>query len=470
MRTSSVTIDSLFRREFLCGVWTLMVAVLAIGHATALRNTLTVLVVLATLALYARRNWSLVPCKLEAVLLIAWAAASVAWSPTPDVSLGKVRTDLLLPLTAYVAAFCIARSARGFMWIMVGMGLGLLALAFFSAFEYLPHTLTPAGILLKLAAGIINPLPYWYPGPGDASMFAILCVGPSLALRRLESRGGKWLAWTALGLLLFVAVTTNNRAAAVVLPLAIALDFFLNRKHAQRRGGGPTQHRSAEVRSRSRHVALVAVGVVAACVILATVLELGARDRLRTGGRPPAVGSSAIELAMHDTRPQIWSYYLRLGMTHPIIGAGFGRTVPGVLYQTESDKALAALDSSAYSHAHNLFINWWLQLGIVGLVLLLLLLFGLLRSALRLLRSLPATNALAVAIVVTLAAAIARNLTDDFLIYGMATMFWTVLGALFGEATRRNTAASATNSDATLIARLRRESKFTHQVKRPCRS
>lgn len=38
--------------------------------------------------------------RLDAHARFAWVTASVAWSPTPDVSLGKVRTDLLLPLTA----------------------------------------------------------------------------------------------------------------------------------------------------------------------------------------------------------------------------------------------------------------------------------------------------------------------------------------------------------------------------------
>lgn len=427
-----------------------MMAVLAIGHATALRNSVTALVVLATLIAYARRNWSAVPCKLEVFLLLAWAAASIGWSQTPDISSGKLRTDLLLPVAAYFAAFCITRSARGFMWIMAGLGLGLFALATFSVFEYLPRVLTPADIPLQAAAGIVRPLPYWYPGPGDASMFAILCIGPGLALLRLESRRGRWLGWSILGLLIFVIATTNNRAATFGVPLAVVLYFFLDRKHPERYSGDDSSElKSVQPRSRLRHRVRVAAGAVAVCVALALVLELGARDRLRTAGRPPPAGSAAIELAMHDTRPQIWAHYLRLGMAHPLVGAGFGRTVPGIRYHTESDRALAALDSSAYIHAHNLFINWWLQLGIVGLALLLLLLAGLVRSGFRLLRSLPAAHALAAAIVVTLAAMIARNLTDDFLIYGMATTFWTVLGALFGEADRRGAEAVATSMAAS---------------------
>lgn len=425
-----------------------MVAVLAVGHVTALRNTLTALVVLATLVAYGRRNWGAVPCKLEIFLLLAWAAASIGWSQTPDISSGKLRTDLLLPVAAYVAAFCIVRSARGFMWIMAGLGLGLLALAAFSVFEYLPAMLTPADIPLQAAAGIVNPLPYWYPGPGDASMFAILCIGPALALLRLESRRGRWLGWGILGLLAFVIATTNNRAATFGVPLAVALYFFLIRKHPERYSDPSSDPRSVRPRSRVRHRVRVTAVAVAVCVASALVLELGARDRLRTAGRPLTMGSAAIELAMHDTRPRIWAHYLRLGMAHPLVGAGFGRTVPGIRYHTESDRALAAVDSSAYIHAHNLFINWWLQLGIVGLALLLLLLAGLVRTAFRLLRSLPAAHALAAATVVTLAAMIARNLTDDFLIYGMATTFWTVLGALFGEADRRSAAASATSLTA----------------------
>ena len=40
------------------------------------------------------------------------------------------------------------------------------------------------------------------------------------------------------------------------------------------------------------------------------------------------------------------------------------------------------------------------------------------------------------AVIVTLVATLARNLTDDFLVYAMATTFCVVIGALLGEASR----------------------------------
>ena len=111
------------------GWWSVM-TLLPIGHVTGLRNTVSTLVVLGTAVWLGKDAWRGVPARWIGVALLAWCAASVAWSVVPDVSIGKWRTDLLLPLLAYAAAFGYVRRSARIDVILGGTvtGIGLLAL------------------------------------------------------------------------------------------------------------------------------------------------------------------------------------------------------------------------------------------------------------------------------------------------------------------------------------------------------
>lgn len=436
------------RRIALACAWALLVAVLAVGHVTGLRNSLTVLVSLGTLAICAR-EWRTIPCKSVAIALLAWAAASTLWSPAPDVSWGKWRTDLLLPLLAGAAAFCYARRARGLRVITIGLILGLAALSVLSIFAYIPADWVPQSWSLEQSAGIVRPLPHWYPGPGDASMFAILCVAPIYVAWRTTSvstapvraiRRERVALVAAWSMFAFVLITTNNRNAVLVAPGALILASLLDRR-ARRESKPSIGKRVRMTAPRSARIARYVFAALLLFATIAAVLEIGSRERLRYLHEPLAGESAAIELLSKDTRPAIWRYYIVRGLEHPWIGMGFGRTVPGLGWRTESDRELAAVEPNAYIHAHNVLLNWWLQLGIVGLVLLGTAMAVLVKTAARFVQAAdasrrPAARLVYQAVIVTLVATLARNFTDDFLVYAMATTFCVVIGALLGEAAR----------------------------------
>ena len=442
-------------RIALACAWALLVAVLAVGHVTALRNSLTVLVSLVTLAICAR-EWRTIPCKSVTIALLAWAAVSILWSPATEVSWGKWRTDLLLPLLAGAAVFCFVRRARGFRVIVLGLVLGLAALSALSIFAYVPVEWVPKSWALEQSAGIVRPLPHWYPGPGDASMFAIFCIAPLYVAWRTTTvaiapvrviRRERVLLLVAWLLLALVSITTNNRNAVLVAPAVLILAIFLDRRA---RRGSTTAIVAGDVsiarhvrmtERRSARVAIVVFVALLSFAAIAAVLELGARERLRYLHKPLAGESAAIELLSNDTRPAIWRYYIVRGLEHPWIGMGFGRTVPGIGWRTESDRELAAVEPNAYIHAHNVVLNWWLQLGVVGLALLGTAMVVIVRTAASFVQAAdasrrPAARLVYQAVIVTLVATLARNLTDDFLVYAMATTFCVVIGALLGEASR----------------------------------
>lgn len=417
--------------------WVVTIAILALGHLTAVRNVVTVAVALLSLALYAR-DWRAIPCKTVALAVLALAAASLLWSAAPAVTWSKWRTDLAIPLLAGAGCFVFVRATGRFEAIVAGAVLGLVFLASFSVFAY--GTIdVPPGIPFERTAGIVRPLPRWYPGPGDASMFAIFALIPLYIASRAADASSMRRAVLAAGwlLLAFVLVTTNNRNAVLVAPFVLLLMWLLDRRSAHAPSGASAPATTPAVRAMR-----FARWVVIVLLLVATVgaaLEWGARERLRYLRKPMQGDSAAIALASADTRPAIWRYYARHGLEHPWLGMGFGRTVPGIGWETESDKTLSAVEPNAYIHAHNLLLNWWLQLGVAGVALLVAAAVTIERTARRLRDAATASasaRTLYVAVVGVLTATLLRNLTDDFLVFGMATMFCVVTAALLGEASR----------------------------------
>jgi O-antigen ligase len=378
-----------------------------------------------------------------------WATLSLLWSAAPAVSLGKLRTDLWLPLLAAVAAFYFVREAEGLRHVVRGLAVGLVLLTCISIFAYLPVAWAPSWIPFEQAGGIVHPLPHWYPGPGDASMFTILSIAPLMLAWHVWPKSRRFVVMSAL-LLAFVLVTTNNRNAVLVAPVVVIFQWLLDRRagrvaiDASSRDGAKRRFRSIAL-----SIALVAIVLVA----LLALLEFGARERLAYLHKPLDGDSAAVELVENDTRPVIWRYYFTRGLEHPWIGVGFGRTVPGIGWQTESDRALAAIEPNAYIHAHNVLLNWWLQLGAVGLAMLATVLTRIAWSARRSVRDRGDARWVYHALLTTLLATLARNLTDDFLVYGMATVFCIIVAALLGELSRRD-AASIEPADPSTSRRI----------------
>ena len=248
---------------------------------------------------------------------------------------------------------------------------GITCLALLSLPALLPSdlaSLVTRWLPVEAFPNVVNPLPIWYPGVGDASMAASLASAsivfakrwlPTVSRRALQ--GSSIAAW---GFVLIIVVVSNNRNAAIAIPAVVLLSVWLDRR---RRTSSKTDR--AEKISW-RRIALACIATIS-LVGFVGLLEAGSRQRLQVIGVPVAEDQSAlVMLTERDTRPMIWAYYEKLAMRAPVIGVGFGRTVPGLTYHTQDDRQLALVEFNAYIHAHNLFLNWWLQTGVVGVLLL----------------------------------------------------------------------------------------------------
>ena len=125
-------------------------------------------------------------------------------------------------------------------------------------------------------------------------------------------------------------------------------------------------------------------------------------------------------------RVRLWGSAIEMLWDHPFFGIG----LDNFLYQYNPARGGSYLDPAAWrepdlSHPHNLFLDWWLSLGVVGLVLLLRLLASFRRLAAAGLRAQGVDRALAVGAVGAMLATVVHGLTDNsFFLPDLAALWW----------------------------------------------
>lgn len=85
-----------------------------------------------------------------------------------------------------------------------------------------------------------------------------------------------------------------------------------------------------------------------------------------------------IEKTPYENRIGVWKTALIAGFKHPILGGGLGNTE--VLIRNASLKLHNNLIGYYVDSSHNIFLDWWVQAGVIGLSVLILLLFFAVRS------------------------------------------------------------------------------------------
>jgi O-antigen ligase len=205
-------------------------------------------------------------------------------------------------------------------------------------------------------------------------------------------------------------------AVAIVLAVSIGLRWPLGIESAK-----PT---------RAFRMWLTAVGVGAVAVAIAVVFLF------------PSLPDRFINPDSGVKRFDIWVSALKMGRDHPFFGIAQDQCLtqhqlknPDGTYHYITKAQVSELYTS---HPHNIVLDWWLSLGIMGLLVLVWLLWRYYREAINLARwcaSKAASDALLRAVVIGLIAAM-----TDFLVHGLvdnsyflmdlALIFWLSCGAI----------------------------------------
>ncbi len=148
-------------------------------------------------------------------------------------------------------------------------------------------------------------------------------------------------------------------------------------------------------------------------------------------------GTSVVQAAQADLRPQIWHYWLNQIPSSPWLGHGYGKRVQQSYFLKEQGlpkmpKNCSPLQCVMGSHAHNILIDTTVQTGVLGLLAWVYLLwsvmgyqaaFGYHQAAQVYVR---AGQALVLAMII-------KNFTDDFMDFEGSLMFWVYWGVLWAR-------------------------------------
>jgi O-antigen ligase len=168
--------------------------------------------------------------------------------------------------------------------------------------------------------------------------------------------------------------------------------------------------------------ALLFIAVIAGAGLIFLVATQGAR--LGEHGGKVEVGN--------DLRLRYWPAVVARIAEQPFHGVGFGRNA---MKLGHPDLVPAA--DPMFWHAHNLFLNYGLAMGIPGIIALILLFASLAATYWRMYRMEdPVLVTVGMAGILLLASVVLRNLTNDFFQRDVALMFWAMNGLFLGVGLR----------------------------------
>jgi O-antigen ligase len=226
-----------------------------------------------------------------------------------------------------------------------------------------------------------------------------------------------------LALLLAAARVTDNRMVWVALAAVWATAATL----------AAHRWRAALARAPGRWLAPLAVLLV----VLGLLFADAAREKAMTHFPRDTTVAQSLE---HDPRIALWNRTAARIAERPWTGYGFGSAIL-------REELRGELGNPLLVHAHNLFVNQWLQTGAVGLALFVALLAAVAWRYLRFYRAPSDTLAfLGVLGLALLVGFIVKNLTDDFLTRSNAKEFWALNAAILGWGIRLERAALSARS------------------------
>lgn len=319
----------------------------------------------------------------------AWCVASLAWSVDPVLTFSELRAELLY---AVAVLFIVRHAMRGGAEriLLPAAGVACVALGVLSVF----WALTGAASRFAAGAGYVSStVLVLFP----VGCVAVMAPGLGAPVRRIGVA-------MVVGLLA-AGLTTFNRTLGPALALEVVLVAIL---------------------LSGRAMLLRRLTWVLVAAVLFAVLQAGVAHMARFTGEGVAASSE-----LDDPRPAIWSHVAGRIAEAPLTGRGYGRDI---LAKNLRD----TFNNPLVSHAHNVFLDAGVQLGIPGVVLLAALFGAVAFAGLTYARSEDGiARACGAALVALVAGTVTRNLTDDLWVRQNALLFWLAAAALCGLAARR---------------------------------
>jgi O-antigen ligase len=246
-----------------------------------------------------------------------------------------------------------------------------------------------------VAAESIRRLSAPFPHPNAFALYALRVTVFSIALVAFAPRRSAWLIAPA-AVCVIAVLASFSRGALIALFLAVLL---LGWRYGRRR-------------------LVVIVGVSAAAAAMLVVVA---------GGRM----LSAFDGGSLSLRGELWAAAARMIRDRPVLGFG-----PDQFYYAYNPRYIepTGWPERFTSHAHNLFLDAWVRLGIIGAALATLAMLGVARGAVNVAAERIQRRALAQAAIVALAATLIHGLVDNaYFSHDLALSAWLLGWFAFGS-------------------------------------
>jgi len=340
---------------------------------------------------YLKEALDRVPFKLATIIFFAAATLAVLVSPDLRAALGEWRAYFVEAIVYYIIFVNVIRSRKQIKLLLYFLGFSALATSVYAIFQ----NFTGIGIPDPWREAELRRVTAWYGYPVAVALFVAPLVGlfsGLLVFAKKSMVAPAWVFSTAVVVLGVAAIFfTHSRGALVAIILGIVgLSFF-------------TKYR------------WWLVGLVVLAIILLLVVP-GVSDRfidVFTGDD----NSTNVRLVM-------WQGTWRLLGDNWLFGAGLSG------FPSLYDQYREARHTELLLYPHNLILNFWVEIGIVGLGAFLWLVFLFFRRVFRAYRR-GKDKALVLATMTAMIVLLVHGLIDvPYFKNDLSILFWIIIGLL----------------------------------------
>ena len=349
----------------------------------------------------------LLPYRLLVVATGAWLFVATIWSffsPSPLESLSVVKRDMLTSILAFMVFYALTRTRADMMrWISVLTG-GLVILTVMIVRE----PFDPQATLQESDYLTVGLLTTW-----------IVTVAPLLTMSLFADRRWRgralFLSVVSLLCLLVSAWLSGNRTVWICFAAMVVI--------ATAFGGRSVQ--GTRLRWRGAAIVLVLLAVLASFMFAA--MQFRARTQAPAGTGP-------LTFLLNDNRAPILQAAFEMIRERPLAGRGYDNPEIGDIFAARFETPWLR----NYVHqAHNIVLNYALQMGVTGAIVILGLFAALAWTYLKRLPTGGLARLAGLCGIALVTGVFLRNMTDDFFSRHTVQFFGAAAGMLLGLATHR---------------------------------